>query len=212
MMSFNSIFSGKNTIKFSPFHEGTFSVGLIRMAIALVVLLWLGFLGILLNILMAQVPVVARWMTSLAGSPFIGTHFVVGVCASILALFGVVITMFYFIGTAKAVKEAVRDYKLDRGYYEMTLKYKKKYFPGMTLSLLFYIGLPSLGSAVMVDYLSPWIHGWFAYATLLMHGWICVRGQQYLIENDRLMAKVDWLVKKNEMGEKSKSEEEKTES
>jgi len=170
------------------------------MALALIVLLWLGFVGMLVNILMAQIPTISSFVTTATGTTFLASHFVLGVSASILALFGVVITMFYFIGTAKAVKEAVRDYDLDREYYEMTLKYKRKYFPGMTGSLIFYIALPSLGSAVMVDYLPVWSHGVFAYLTLLVHGWICLRGQQYLLENDRLMAKVDWLVREAEKG------------
>lgn len=173
------------------------------MALALIVLLWLGFVGILINILMAEVPFLSTFVSSAIGTSFLESHFVLGVSASIIALFGVVITMFYFIGTAKAVKEAVRDYDLDRGYYEMTLKYKRKFFPGMTGSLLFYIALPSLGSAVMVDYLPAWSHGVFGYLTLLVHAWICFRGTQYLMENDRLMAKVDWLVREAEKEESS---------
>lgn len=147
---------------------------------------------------MAHVPIVSNLITWLADAPFIAAHFTLGVCAALIALFGVVITMFYFIGTAKAVKEAVRDHDLDREYYRLTLKYKRKYFPGMTASLLFYIATPSLGGAAMVDMVSPYLHGGVAYLTLLVHGWICVRGQQYLMENDRLVAKVDYLVKQKQ--------------
>lgn len=176
------------------------------MGIALVGLLWLGFGVLLLSVLMAHVPIVANVMTWLANAPFVATHFTLGVCASLTALFGVVITMFYFIGTAKAVKEAVRDYELDREYYELTLKYKRKYFPGMTLSLLFYIATPSLGGATMVDMVAPYVHGVVAYLTLIVHGWICIRGQEYLLENDRLVAKVDYLVKQKEESPKQGSQ------
>lgn len=171
------------------------------LALALVVLLWFGFGLLLLNVLMAHVPPLAELLTTMAGAPFVATHFTLGVIASLVALFGVVITMFYFIGTAKAVKEGVRDHDLDRGYYEMTLKYKKKYFPGMTLSLLFYVATPGFGAAVQVGSINPLTHGLVAYLTLIIHLWICVRGQQYLIENDRLVAKVDYLVQKQTRSE-----------
>lgn len=166
------------------------------MALALVVLLWIGFGALLLNILMAHVPSIAGVVTYIAGAPFIATHFTLGVVSSLIALFAVVITMFYFIGTAKAVKEGVRDHNLDRDYYELTLKYKKQYFPGMTASLLFYIAAPGFGAAAQVGSVSHLTHGIVAYLTLLVHLWICVRGQEYLIENDRLVAKVDYLIQK----------------
>ena len=166
------------------------------MAIALIILLWIGFAALLLNILMAHVSVVAEIVSSISGASFIATHFTLGVVSSLIALFAVVITMFYFIGTAKAVKEGVRDHDLDHGYYEMTLKYKKKYFPGMTASLLFYIAAPGFGAAAQVGSVSHFTHGVVAYLTLLIHLWICVKGQEYLIENDRLVAKVDYLIQK----------------
>jgi len=174
------------------------------MAVALVILLWMSFGVLFVTLLMGQIQPLGYVISDWFGASWIATHFTLGVCGSIFALFVVVITMFYFIGTAKAVKEGVRDYQLDRDYYELTLKYKRKFFPAMTVSLLFYIALPSLGAASMVNYVDPWIHGVSSYLTLMLHGWICFRGQEYLLENDQLVAKVDYLIQKRERADQEK--------
>lgn len=163
------------------------------MAVALLALLFLGFLALLLNTLIV-IPPLGEWSASLLHTSFISLHFSLGVIAAFLCLFGVVMTMFYFIGTGKAVKEEVRDHDLDKRYYRMVLKYKKQYFPVMTLSLLLYIAVPTMGAAAHADYIAPGFHGMVAYLTLATHGYICYRGSQYIFENDRLVSTVNRLV------------------
>lgn len=162
------------------------------MAIALIGLLFVSLLLLLANLVLGEYPVLAGAVMDL---PFLSTHIALGVVASLLALFSTVITMFYFIGTGKAVKESVRDWDLDHRYYEMVLKYKKKYFPTMTLALVVYIALPSVGAAASVDYLSAGFHRLVAYLTVLTHSVIVYQGWEYIFENDRLVATVDRLAR-----------------
>ena len=165
------------------------------MAVALIGLLFMSLVMLVANLVLGYDPGLA---TQYLGTSFLSAHIMLGVLASLLALFSVVITMFYFIGTAKAVEEGVRDYELDRRYYEMTLKYKKKYFPVMTVSLLVYIALPSVGAAVSANYLASWYHEIVAYLTILTHGYICYSGWGYIFENDRLVNTVDRLIREQE--------------
>lgn len=164
------------------------------MAVALFALLSLSLFMLGANILLGEWPTVA---STILGTQFLSTHIILGLLGSLLALFSVVITMFYFIGTGSAVKEGVQDYELDQRYYQMTLKYKKKFFPVMTLSLIVYIALPAVGAAVTVDYLGPGLHRMVAYLTFVTHAYITYKGWEFIFENDRVVATVDRLIRES---------------
>lgn len=168
------------------------------MAVGLFALLIMGLATLIMNLILGEFPALAQ---ILFGMPYLTVHVIFGVIASLLALFGTVITMFYFIGTGKSVKEGVQEWDLDERYYEMVLKYKKKYFPTMTLSLLVYIALPGVGAAVTTDTVSPGLHGLVAYLTVLTHAFICYQGWHYIFENDRLVATVDRLAREKQQQE-----------
>lgn len=168
------------------------------MAIALLALLFVSLSLLTLNILAAEVSMIGSTLTSLIGGSFISVHFTLGVVASVLCLFSVVITMFYFIGTGRAVKDSVKDYGLDRRYYQMILKYKRKYFPVMTLALVIYIALPTLGAAAQAKYIAPGFHGLFSYITLVTHAFVCYQGWGYIFENERVVATVNRLVREHQ--------------
>lgn len=169
------------------------------VAVGLMALLLMGLVTLAGNLVLGEVPTLAG---DLLGHSFLTSHIILGVIGSLLALFSTVITMFYFIGTGKAVKESVQEWDLDPRYYDMVLKYKKKYFPTMTLSLVVYIALPSVGAATSADYLSAGFHGMVAYLTVATHAFICYQGWYYIFENDRLVATVDRLAREAERDEK----------
>jgi len=168
------------------------------VAVGLFALLIMGLATLVMNLVLGEYPALAQ---NLVGMPFLTVHVIFGVIASLLALFGTVITMFYFIGTGKSVKEGVKEWDLDERYYEMVLKYKKRYFPTMTLSLLVYIALPGVGAAATTDTVSSGFHGIIAYLTVLTHGFICYQGWHYIFENDRLVATVDRLAREKQAEE-----------
>lgn len=170
------------------------------MAIALLALLFISLIAIGLNLALGEFTGLSIY---LFGKSSLAIHMLFGVIASLLALFSVVITMFYFIGTGKAVKETIQEWNLDKRYYDMVLKYKRKYFPTMTLSLLVYIAAPSVGAAASAEYVSDWLHGLVGYLTFATHAFICYQGFYYVFENDRLVATVDRLAREAEEGEDS---------
>lgn len=165
------------------------------MAIALLGLLFVSLLAIGMNLLLGEFPSLGVY---LFGKASLATHMMVGVVASLLGLFSVVITMFYFIGTGKAVKETIKEWDLDKRYYDMVLKYKRKYFPTMTASLLVYIGVAGFGAAASVNYIDDWYHGLVGYLTFATHLLICYQGVFYIYENDRLVNTVDRLAREAE--------------
>ncbi|MFB6346546.1 MAG: hypothetical protein ABEK50_12370 [bacterium] len=165
------------------------------MAIALLALLFISLLAIGLNLLLGEFTGLSIY---LFGEASLAIHMMLGIVASLVALFSVVITMFYFIGTGKAVKETVQEWELDERYYQMVLKYKKKYFPTMTLALVVYIAAPSVGAAASAEYVSDSVHRLVSYVTFLTHGYICYQGFYYIFENDRLVTTVDRLAREAE--------------
>lgn len=173
------------------------------MAIALLALLFMSLIAIGMNLVLGEFTGLSIY---LFGQASLASHMMLGVVASLLALFSVVITMFYFIGTGKAVKETVKEWDLDPRYYDMVLKYKRKYFPTMTVSLLVYIAAPSVGAAASANYLSDGFHGLIGYLTFATHAFICYQGWYYIFENDRLVNTVDRLAREAEEGNADSSD------
>lgn len=166
------------------------------MAVALLALLSAGLIMLGADLFVSQNLALAASLVN--ASSGLSVWLIFEVLAALTALFSVVITMFYFIGTGRAVKESVRDHDLDERYYDMVLKYKRRYFPAMTLALVFYVALPGVGAAVTVDYVGGTTHFLVALATLLVHLYVCWLGWSFIIENDRLVATVDRLVRERE--------------
>ncbi len=168
------------------------------MAVALLALLSAGLIMLGADLFVSQNLALAASLVN--ASSGLSVWLIFEVLAALTALFSVVITMFYFIGTGRAVKESVRDHDLDERYYDMVLKYKRRYFPAMTLALVFYVALPGVGAAVTVDYVGRTTHFLVALVTLLVHLYVCWLGWSFIIENDRLVATVDRLVREREDG------------
>lgn len=166
------------------------------MAVALLALLFIGLVLLGADLWVSQNLALAAALVD--ASSGVSVWIIFEVLASLTALFSVVITMFYFIGTGKAVKESVSDHELDSAYYDMVLKYKKRYFPVMTLALVAYVALPAVGAAVTVDYVGSTVHFLVALVTFLAHVYVCYLGWSYIIENDRLVSTVDRLVREKQ--------------
>ena len=75
-------------------------------------------------------------------------HFVTGLFAAFLAVFAHCMSMFYFIGTGKVIREAVAEHHLDPGYNTETRAFKTRYFPVASLTITATMATPILGGAV----------------------------------------------------------------
>jgi hypothetical protein len=80
-------------------------------------------------------------------------------------------TMFYFIGTGKVVREAAQGAGLDGSWVAETREFKRITFGWATYTLGAIVLVPILGGAVDTGVLPVWVHGILGVITVAMAGW-----------------------------------------
>jgi hypothetical protein len=114
-------------------------------------------------------------------------HMYWGVATSFLGLFGHSFTMFFFIGTGKAIKEACKDHKPAWPLIGRSNGYKALIAGRTMIASTMLIIQPVLGAAVYSGRLSPHVHQFGFWVTLLVHGWVFYTELKYLGLNNVLM-------------------------
>jgi hypothetical protein len=117
-------------------------------------------------------------------------HFTLALASTFLLSLAHSMTMFFFIGTGKHVKELVAEHRLGPEIVRETILFKNKLFPVMMLAIGLTMAQFILGGGVHTRLVPAWIHhllGWAAVASnlhcLLLEG-------RYLVANGRLMNSV----------------------
>lgn len=88
-----------------------------------------------------------RWRLA-AGLGTHDYHFVTGLFASFLSVFAHCMSMFYFIGTGKIIREAVAEHKLDAAFDREAAGFKLRYFPIASFAITATMATPIVGGAV----------------------------------------------------------------
>lgn len=113
-------------------------------------------------------------------------HVTIGLPSALLVILTHSITMFYFIGSGKTLKEAVAANNLDPAYIEKTKVFKRITSPLATYTMLAAVVLACLGGAAQVGKVNPRLHEVTAWVTLLLHIWTCVQSVRCIIANQLL--------------------------
>jgi len=136
------------------------------MAIALVSIHLLATLGLAGTILVG-------YLLGHSGLSF-ELHFVLALISTILGLFGHSMTMFYFIGTGKILKDAAieRGFEGELKVVERTRRMKAETSGISTLAMVAIITSFVIGGGAVPRpniAVSPWIHGGVAIVALALH-------------------------------------------
>src|SRR5882672_1469732 len=67
-----------------------------------------------------------------AGALDAGAHIRFALFGIVVVLFTHTMTLFYFVGTGSRIKKVVREYALEPGLYQRTLRFKARLFPWLT--------------------------------------------------------------------------------
>src|ERR1700722_877109 len=117
-------------------------------------------------------------------------HFLSGIFATVLVTLAQSMTMFYFIGTGKQVKDLVAEQPVPNGteFVRRTKVFKAKVFPTALWAMLFTMATMILGGGVdtHVWWMPAWVHGVLAAASLyfnLKAFWLDVK---YMFEDNLL--------------------------
>ena len=129
--------------------------------------------------------------------PFLRNHIASALTCTTLLLFAHCMTMFYFIGTGKKIKEFVEtwDEPTKIEVRRKIVEQKRKLFPHMTLICLVIVAAFVLGGALSAGLVSKPVHGWFALGTLVYTVHVSLMETLHLFKNIDLIREVNHMAR-----------------
>jgi hypothetical protein len=124
----------------------------------------------------------------------ISQHFLFGFFTTFLVTLVQSMTMFYFIGTGKMVKDSVASHPDGQGFIQRTKRFKAKVFPPSLWAMLFTMATMILGGGVDTHVIPTFIHTILAILALYYNLVAFWREINCMIENNIVMQEVDRLV------------------
>jgi hypothetical protein len=120
-------------------------------------------------------------------------HVLFGFFTTFLVTLSQSMTMFYFIGTGKQVKDLVAALPSAPQFIQRTKVFKAKVFPPALWAMLFTMATMIIGGGVhtKVAWTPPLLHGLLAAASLYFNVVAFWKEAKYMIENNILMEEVD---------------------
>src|SRR5687768_16579381 len=136
------------------------------------------------------VSIVCFIVTMLMGFTMMGggiaQHFLFGVFTTFLVTLTQSMTMFYFIGTGKQVKELVSSHPTGKGFIQRTKLFKAKVFPPATRAMLFTMATMILGGGVhtRTSWTPPMLHAILGGVALYFNVVAFWREANYMMEHN----------------------------
>ncbi len=118
-------------------------------------------------------------------------HFATGLFAAFLSVFAHCMSMFYFIGTGKVIRETVAEHKLDPSLAEEARGFKMRYFPVASLALTATMATPILGGAIHAGRMPSAVHLGVAIGALVLNAVATVVACRMFWRNLALIARVE---------------------
>ena len=131
---------------------------------------------------------------TMQGRTGLSQHFLFGFFTTFLVALAQSMTMFYFIGTGKQVKDLVASYPAGQELIQRTKRFKAKVFPPATWAILFTMAAMILGGGVDTRVVPAFVHTLLAIAALYYNLVAFWREAKYMIEHNMLMEEVDRLL------------------
>jgi hypothetical protein len=126
----------------------------------------------------------------------IGQHVLFGLFTTFLVTFTQSMTMFYFIGTGKQVKDLVTSLPAGPEFVQRTKVFKAKVFPPSLWAMLFTMATMIIGGGVHthVSWTPPILHGILAVISLYYNIVAFWQGAKYMLAQNLLMEELDRLL------------------
>ncbi len=123
-------------------------------------------------------------------------HVLFGFFTTFLVTLTQSMTMFYFIGTGKQVKDLVTALPSGPQFVQRTKVFKAKVFPSSLWAMLFTMATMIIGGGVHthVSWTPPILHAFLAVAALYFNVVAFWKEAKYMIENNILMEELDRLL------------------
>ena len=123
-------------------------------------------------------------------------HVLFGFFTTFLVTLSQSMTMFYFIGTGKHVKDLVASLPAGPQLVQRTKVFKAKVFPPALWAMLFTMATMIIGGGVhtRVSWTPPLLHAGLAAVSLYFNVTAVWNEARYMIQNNLLMEEVDRLL------------------
>jgi len=142
---------------------------------------------LLITTLLSIAGLIATGVMGFQSTPVhVATHIFFALGTVVIGLFSQSMTMFFFIGTGKELKEKADN---DAEVVRQTKSFKARVFPAATYAMLVLMVTFIMGGGVSSGKTPRWLHLGLSLASVLMYGrayWIQLRAMD---ENARLMEK-----------------------
>jgi amino acid transporter len=128
-------------------------------------------------------------MGFLASPTHAAQHILLALVTVLVGLFAQSMTMFFFIGTGKEIKEKVKGAREEPSVVEQTRSFKSRVFPAAMYSIAVLMITFITGGGVATGKTPRWMHLILAFVTVVMYArayWVQLRAME---ENARLMEK-----------------------
>jgi hypothetical protein len=118
-------------------------------------------------------------------------HVLFGLFATFLVTLAQSMTMFYFIGTGKHVKDLVISHSITEGFVQRTKVFKARVFPPALWAMVFTMATMILGGGVHTKLIPSWVHLILAAIALFFNIQAFFREAKYMIEHNVLMQELE---------------------
>ena len=134
---------------------------------------------------------------TMAARTGLSQHVLLGLFTTFLVTLTQSMTMFYFIGTGRQVKDLVAALPQGSDLVQRTKVFKAKVFPPALWAMLFTMATMIIGGGVhtRVSWTPPILHAALAAVSLYFNLVAFWKEGKYMIENNMLMEEVDRLLR-----------------
>lgn len=128
---------------------------------------------------------------TIEGRTHVQQHVLFGLFATFLVTLAQSMTMFYFIGTGKQVKDLVISHSIAEGFVQRTKVFKARFFPPALWAMLFTMATMIVGGGVHTKLIPGWVHLLLASAAFFFNVKAFLRGAKYMIEHNILWQELE---------------------
>lgn len=126
--------------------------------------------------------------------PAVIQHFIFAMFTTFVAVLAQCMSIFYFIGTAKQVKDLMAEHPDRNAFIARTKQFKTRVFRPALYAILFTMTVFIIGGGVHTQVIPVWIHTILAGLALLTNLYALTREFQYMAQNNILLDEVAVLV------------------
>ena len=128
----------------------------------------------------------------------VSQHILWGFFSTFLVTLSQSMTMFYFIGTGKYVKDLVANEPTGNEFIRRTKVFKAKVFPPALWAMLFTMAAMILGGGVHTRIIPSWVHLGLSAIALYYNVVALARDARYMMEHNMLMQEVERMLQAKE--------------